>query len=91
MPDGTIIIPPRIGAMAERSDSGLVPWYVNYEAILRLAKRLRKSLAQYRVAEATNGPAPKAIFFTLESTFCINFEKFLENIVTFWPVSRLYK
>ena len=34
------------GAMAERSDGGLIPEYVNYEDILRLAQRLRKSLAQ---------------------------------------------
>ncbi len=35
-----------LGAMAKRSDNGLVPEHVNYEDILRLAKRLRKSLAQ---------------------------------------------
>jgi hypothetical protein len=35
-----------LGAMAERSDSGLVPEYVNYENILQLAERLRESPAQ---------------------------------------------
>ena len=35
-----------LGAMAGRSDDGLIPEYVNYENILQLAKRLRESLAQ---------------------------------------------
>ena len=35
-----------LGAMAKRSDDGLVPGHVNYENILQLAKRLRESLAQ---------------------------------------------
>jgi hypothetical protein len=35
-----------LGAMAERSDGGLVPEYVNYENILRLANQLRKSPTQ---------------------------------------------
>lgn len=35
-----------LGAMAKRSDDGLVPGHVSYENILRLAKQLRKSLAQ---------------------------------------------
>lgn len=35
-----------LGAMAERSDGGLVPKHVNYENILRLTKQLRESQAQ---------------------------------------------
>jgi len=35
-----------LGAMAERSDGGLVPEHVTYENILRLAKQLRESPAQ---------------------------------------------
>lgn len=35
-----------LGAMAKRSDGGLVPEYVSYENILQLAERIRKSLSR---------------------------------------------